>query len=133
MIKISEIKFGWLTLEINDFSFIVSYLSDVIEDMNYLLGLSDEYTYRNGTESRSIFLDGEGTILKLSIMKYEFEDEALFTWWQDDKSPNIFIINFKDFVNEWQKCIKEIEVDYYNEFVLSPDDVPLFVSKSDLE
>lgn len=123
-IKIKSMSYGWLTftMRTNDFElyFTDSYLDDFIDVMNYLLG-NDNYEYKYfDTEmiSRAIELDGEGTILKLSIMKCEYEDDICLTWWLDDNTPITFIVNYEELLKDWQDEVSRVQERYKKDFLM---------------
>lgn len=112
MIEIKNIYAGWLTFEFHygevSQLFTVSYLNDFRDDMDYLLGINRNgehkeyiYKYQNGMESRAIMLDGEGTALKLSIMKDEFEENIVITWWLNDDIPVSMVFNYEELIKNW--------------------------------
>lgn len=129
MIEIKNIFAGWLTFEIHygkiNQLFTVSYLNDFRDDINYLLGVNmddekDDYSYKYAgeIESRAIFLDGEGTLLKLSAMKYEFDNEIAITWWLDDNIPVVMVYNYSEFVENWLKEMQKNEDSYKKYFLI---------------
>ena len=129
MIEIKNIYAGWLTFELHygmvSQLFTVSYLNDFRDDINYLLGVGNEkyfYKYKNEMEIRAIMLDGEGSILKLSIMKNEFEDEAVITWWLNDDVPVVMVFDYHKLVNDWIKEMDKHKDIYDREYLIDYDD-----------
>ena len=130
MIEIKNIYAGWLTFEFHygevSQLFTVSYLNDFRDDMDYLLGINRNgehkeyiYKYQNGMESRAITLDGEGTILKLSIMKEEFEEQIVITWWLNDDIPVSMVFGYSSFVESYLKEMDRIgEENYKKDFLM---------------
>ena len=118
MIEIKNIYAGWLTFEFHygevSQLFTVSYLNDFRDDMDYLLGINRNgehkeyiYKYQNGMESRAIMLDGEDTALKLSIMKDEFEEQIVITWWLNDDIPVSMVFNYEELIKNWLEEINK--------------------------
>lgn len=125
MIRVFDVEYGWLTLEINRFRFCVSYLDDFKMCMNYLLGIEEDnkYTYHWNIEARSIILDGEGTELKLSITKHIYEDDFLLTWWVDDGTPVSMVFNYGEFVKQYNQVMDDIGDEVYRrDFLMESED-----------
>ena len=68
-----------------------------------VLNKGPSYTYETLAEARGIVLDGEGTELKLGILKHEFEDDVVITWWLDDEAPITMVFDYKELVKNWEK------------------------------
>lgn len=133
MIEIKNIFAGWLTFELHygEISelFTVSYLDDFRDSINYLLGINRNgenpeyiYSYKWGMEGRSIILDGEGTELKLSISKNEFEDNFCLTWWLNNDIPVSMVFSYQEFVEAWIKEINKYEESYEKDFLMDYED-----------
>ena len=132
MIEIQNIYAGWLTFEFHygevSQLFTVSYLNDFRDDMDYLLGINRNgehkeyiYKYQNGMESRAIMLDGEGTALKLSIMKDEFEENIVITWWLNDDIPVSMVFNYEELIKNWLEEINKYIGIYEKEYLMEHD------------
>lgn len=132
MIEIKNIYAGWLTFEFHygevSQLFTVSYLNDFRDDMDYLLGINRNgehkeyiYKYQNGMESRAIMLDGEGTTLKLSIMKDEFEENIVITWWLNDDIPVSMVFNYEELIKNWIEEINKYIGIYEKEYLMEHD------------
>ena len=132
MIEIKNIYAGWLTFEFHygevSQLFTVSYLSDFRDDMDYLLGINRNgehkeyiYKYQNGMESRAIMLDGEDTALKLSIMKDEFEENIVITWWLNDDIPVSMVFNYEELIKNWLEEINKYIGIYEKEYLMEHD------------
>ena len=132
MIEIKNIYAGWLTFEFHygevSQLFTVSYLNDFRDDMDYLLGINRNgehkeyiYKYQNGMESRAIMLDGEGTALKLSIMKDEFEENIVITWWLNDDIPVSMVFNYEELIKNWLEEINKYIGIYEKEYLMKHD------------
>lgn len=120
MIKVGKIEFGWLRFFLicgkERQSFCDSYLDDFVEEIDYLLGVKEPYTYETLAEARGIVLDGEGTELKLGILKHEFEDDVVITWWLDDEAPVTMVFDYKELVKNWEEEKGRIKDDYEKNF-----------------
>ena len=132
MIEIKNIYAGWLTFEFHygevSQLFTVSYLNDFRDDMDYLLGINRNgehkeyiYKYQNGMESRAIMLDGEGTALKLSIMKDEFEENIVITWWLNDDIPVSMVFNYEELIKNWLEETNKYIGIYEKEYLMEHD------------
>lgn len=132
MIEIKNIYAGWLTFEFHygevSQLFTVSYLNDFRDDMDYLLGINRNgehkeyiYKYQNGMESRAIMLDGEGTALKLSIMKDEFEENVVITWWLNDDIPVSMVFNYEELIKNWLEETNKYIGIYEKEYLMEHD------------
>ena len=132
MIEIKNIYAGWLTFEFHygevSQLFTVSYLNDFRDDMDYLLGINRNgehkeyiYKYQNGMESRAIMLDGEGTALKLSIMKDEFEENVVITWWLNDDVPVSMVFNYEELIKNWLEETNKYIGIYEKEYLMEHD------------
>lgn len=130
MIEVNSMAYGWIHFVLKDnnseMRFNVSYLSDFRDEIDYLLGTGDKdhyYDYDNlDMESRAVDLDGEGTLLKLSIMKHRFEDEICFTWWQDNRIPVTMVLNYDYVIKKWEQWKKETKDDYEKHFLMLMED-----------
>lgn len=125
MIKVEDIEYGWLTLDIDGLRFCVSYLDDFKMCMDYLLGIGEDnkYKYHWDIEARSITLDGEGTELKLSITKQIYEDDFLLNWWVDDGTPVSKVYNYDKFVKQYKQVMKDIGDEVYRrDFLMESED-----------
>jgi len=120
MIRVGKIEFGWLRFFLicgkERQSFCDSYLDDFIKEIDYLLGVEKPYIYETLAEARGIVLDGEGTELKLGILKHEFEDEVTITWWLDDEVPVTMVFDYQELVEDWKKEKERIKEDYEKNF-----------------
>ena len=132
MIEIKNIYAGWLTFEFHygevSQLYTVSYLNDFRDDMDYLLGINRNgehkeyiYKYQNGMESRAIMLDGEGTALKLSIMKDEFEENVVITWWLNDDIPVSMVFNYEELIKNWLEETNKYIGIYEKEYLMEHD------------
>ena len=96
--------------------------------MDYLLGINRNgehkeyiYKYQNGMESRAIMLDGEDTALKLSIMKDEFEENIVITWWLNDDIPVSMVFNYEELIKNWLEEINKYIGIYEKEYLMEHD------------
>ena len=132
MIEIKNIYAGWLTFEFHygevSQLFTVSYLNDFRDDMDYLLGINRNgehkeyiYKYQNVMYSRAIMLDGEDTALKLSIMKDEFEENIVITWWLNDDIPVSMVFNYEELIKNWLEEINKYIGIYEKEYLMEHD------------
>lgn len=133
MIEVTNIFAGWLTFQIHygytTLQFTDSYLDDFREEMDYLLGISrngqnDEFIYdfQYGIISRAICLDGEGTLLKLSIIKYEYEDEIVLTWWLNDEIPVSMVFNYNQLIQSYCNEMNRVEQEYDEKFLMENEE-----------
>ena len=77
------------------------------------------YNYKYGIESRAITLDGEGTLLKLSILKTEYEDYLTLVWWLNDEIPVCMVFDYSSFVESYLKEMNRIgEETYKKDFLM---------------
>lgn len=123
MIKILDIYAGWLAFTIKRHYFCVSYLDDFKYEMNYLLGIGENNIYEdNAIIARAITLDGEGTELKLSITKHQYEDDFLLNWWIDDQRPITMIFDYKKFIKSYQEEMDKIKDIYKEKFLMEREE-----------
>lgn len=125
IISVTDVEYGWLTLNIMGNQFGVSYLDDFKMCMDYLLGIGEnnKYKYHWDIETRGITLDGEGTELKLSITKQIYEDDFLLNWWVDNQRPITMYFNYDKFVKAYQKVMEDIgEEVYRRDFLMESED-----------
>jgi len=77
------------------------------------------YNYKYGVESRAITLDGEGTLLKLSILKTEYEDYLTLVWWLNDEIPVCMVFDYSSFVESYLNEMNRIgEETYKKDFLM---------------
>lgn len=134
MIEITNVWAGWLTFQIHygnlTHQFTVSYLDDFKEEINYLLGINENdehpeylYNYKYGVESRAITLDGEGTLLKLSVLKTEYEDYLTLVWWLNDEIPVCMVFDYYGFIESYLKEMDRIGKETYKkDFLMDYDE-----------
>lgn len=141
MIHIDNINAGWASLNIGNFSFYVSYLSELIEDLDELLYLPHEDSVNR------VILEGE-SFGKLSLVAYLTFDEVnhylsvsdqrndgdeydyvINIIWQNlfSTSMNEFAIlrfPYKEFLNDYLKMRNDEEFKqlYLEEFLMPVDE-----------
>lgn len=121
MIKITNIKNGWLTLTINDGknkkSFYVSYLDNFILIMNNFLSLENN-DYQGNRSIRRIYFDGEGHDLYLTGIREYYGDNFYIVWEQYEKEPItcLFQFDFDEFKEAFEKEFARVSVSYYKNF-----------------
>lgn len=129
MINIYEIEHGWATLEIGYCSFIVSYLSNLKGEIDYLLDLSES---EDISSCRKIVLEGESTgdLVLVSYLTYgkindKYEYILNIVWQRIYSGKEDFITNmefsYKDFKKEWEVLTDAIKFLYINNFVMPSD------------
>lgn len=119
MFGITDIAAGWLRLTLysgfKSKSFYVSYLSDFINEMNYLLDVT-----MADTDVRRIMLDGEGQELYLTAWVEQYKDKLHLVWEEYDKKGNLkskmYVFNRTKFINHFNRIFKNIEKQYYESF-----------------
>lgn len=113
MIDITNIKAGWLDLHIDKRIFHVSYLTDVVSELNGFCNLPP-------SGAKVFFFDGEGIELYLLARK-EYEDIILI-WEEHDRKGNVildrFECNYDQFWNEWKELWDKIKDNYLDNFDL---------------
>lgn len=115
MINISNIKYGWLTLSINDLSFTVSYLTDVKEQLERIYSLEEYY---NSGNSITLYFDGEGKDLYLTCRKAYGDIIIIWEELSDKEYLYRLEFNYDDFVKELKELFIRIHDNYYNDFDL---------------
>ena len=129
MINIYDIEHGWATLEIGYCSFIVSYLSNLKGEIDYLLDLSES---EDISSCRKIVLEGEsaGDLVLVSYLTYgkindKYEYILNIVWQRAYSGKEDFITNmkfsYKDFKKEWKILTDAIKFLYINNFVMPSD------------
>lgn len=109
MIDIVNIKHGWLTLEITHNKFTISYLTDVLHELDYLIDYCGENC------PNTILLDGEGKDLHLTAW-LTWDSKIIIVWEEYSDSDLLHIIKFdhKEFKKQYEE-LKERIIDDYNE------------------
>lgn len=123
MIEIRNIKYGWLDLYIDQYCFTASYLTDVVDDLNYL------FNVKTG-ESKLITVNGEdkGDLNLISFISWgKYKDT--YDWlinivWNPELEDDLEVIQypFNDFIKEWNQVKEDIEEDYKLNFLPHYDD-----------
>lgn len=74
LFDISNVQFGWLTMSLSGKIFIVSYLTDFLENMKAILNLSDE------NDCVRLYFDGEGIDLYLTCYLHPYKNRIFIVW-----------------------------------------------------
>lgn len=119
MFKVDDIFAGWITFEIGDKMFTDSYLDDFKSEMDYLFGVSKEYDYNGDIEGRAIELDGEGSLLKLSITKGRYEDVFSIMWWLNDEPPLCMVFDYEAFTRYYKSEMDRVKEAYKKDFLIN--------------
>ena len=130
MINVYGIEHGWATLEIGYCSFIVSYLSNLKGEIDYLLDLSES---EDISSCRKIVLEGEsaGDLALVSYLTYgkindKYEYILNIVWQRIYSGNEDFITNmkfsYKDFKKEWKNLSDCMKTTYLYNFVCPQDD-----------
>ena len=77
---------------------------------------------KNAIIARAITLDGEGTELKLSITKHQYEDDFLLNWWIDDRRPITMRFNYEKFIKSYQEEMDKIKDIYKEKFLMESEE-----------
>ena len=128
MISITDIRYGWAVLNIGYCSFDVSYLSNLVGEVDWLLDLnvdSDE------TDCRKSYFEGEGQgdLTLISYLTYgdigenEYDFIINIVWQRlycgspEGESYTILKFPYKKIKEEWLKLKEDIKEDYIKNFV----------------
>ena len=116
MIKVTDMKHGWLTLHINNKSFTVSYVTDFKRAMEMVLKLS----YGDQEVNRMLF-DGEG--LDLYLTAWRHYDRLFIVWELDDSNfkPEVMVFDYGEFMVDYKVMLSDIEDNYMKDFLLEDD------------
>lgn len=120
MIDIYNIFAGWLVLKINENSFVASYLTNVVADIDDVLEILNNDVLEAYENPKMIHLDGEGLDLYLTLWK-NYNDQLIIVWeeYSDKGKPfiNHMIFEFNGFINEWLKLRTRIKDEYNKNFI----------------
>lgn len=119
MIKIENIRGGWLDLSIGEYTFTASYLTDVVRCLSYLFE-GGSYT------PRKVTLDGEmagelvlvawvtelGGAKELSVVWQRVE------WTEDFLSSKVMTFDLESFLREWRTLKAGIKRTYIRHFLM---------------
>lgn len=119
MFNITGIEAGWLKLTLykgfKKREFWVSYLTDFIKEMRYLLGVTigDE-------DARRIMLDGEGQELYITAWRDQYTDKLYLIWEHYNKKGKrkceLFEFNATKLINHFNRIFNNVSEDYYSHF-----------------
>lgn len=116
MIKVTNMKHGWLTLHINNKSFRVSYLTNFKREMDEVLRIS----YGEHEVNRVLF-EGEG--LDLYLTSWRVYDKLFIVWelMNDDPKPEVMVFDYEKFIEDYQIMLDEIEDNYRKDFLMEEE------------
>lgn len=132
MISITDIKFGWAMLNIGYCSFCVSYLTNLVGEIDWLLDLDEQ---RDEVECRKSYFEGEsqGDLTLISYLTFgdigeEKPDYILNIVWQriycgipEGESHTVLKFPYKKFKKEWLEFKEFIKEEYIKNFVCPQD------------
>lgn len=132
MISITDIKYGWAILNIGYCSFEVSYLTNLVGEIDWLLDLD---MARDETECRKSYFEGEGqgdltliSYLTFGDVGEKEPDYILNLVWQrvyceaEENSFTVMKFPFRKFKEEWLSLKEEMKEIYIRNFVCPQDD-----------
>lgn len=119
MFTITDIEAGWLKLTLykgfKKREFWVSYLTDFIGEMRYLLDVTI-----GDQDVRRIMLDGEGQELYLTAWKDQYSNKLYLVWEYYNKKGkrkcDLFEFNTTKFINHFNRIFNNVSEDYYGHF-----------------
>lgn len=124
MIKIENIKGGWLDLSIGDCTFTASYLTDVVKSLSYL--------FEGGSYSpRKVTLEGEMAgelVLVAWVTELERAKELSVVWqrveWTEDfLVSKVMTFDLESFLKEWRTLKEGIKRTYIRNFLMPQNEV----------
>lgn len=123
MIEVKNISCGWLSFylkdEFSEINFVVSYLTDFMDEIDYLLDFSFD---DSDVDSKATLLDGEGTDLYLCSYKYVYDNEFFIMVRRDKTPPVVMAFNYDRFKNEWENIKNDIMESYEKDFLMNNDE-----------
>jgi len=112
IISISDIRAGWLTLSIGNYSYRCSYLHDIIEELDDLFF----------DRVNSLDFDCEGTFLHIMGLKYYDGTERITLYItcpiKEYKENYVIDCDFNLLMKQWAQLKEEIKEDYNINFKL---------------
>ena len=130
MISITDIRYGWAVLNIGYCSFDVSYLTNLVGEIDWLLNLDEQ---NDEIECKKSYFEGEGQgdLTLVSYLTYgniddccDKSDYIINIVWQrlycgspEEESYTILKFPYKKFKEEWLKLKDNIKEDYIKNFV----------------
>lgn len=133
MISITDIKYGWAILNIGYCNFCVSYLTNLVGEIDWLLDLD---IYSDEIDCRKSYFEGEGQgdLTLIAYLTYGDIGEKEYGYilnilWQrlycDEQEENSFTLlkfPYQKFKEEWLKVKEEIKENYIKNFVCPQDE-----------
>lgn len=135
MINITDIQYGWAVLNIGYCSFEVSYLTNLVGEIDWLLDLDEQ---RDEVECRKSYFEGEGQgdLTLVSYLTYgdvddwcDKPDYIINIVWQrlycnplEEESHTILKFPYKKFKEAWLKLKEDIKEEYIKNFVCPQDE-----------
>lgn len=135
MINITDIEHGWATLHIGYCSFDVSYLTNLVGEIDWLLGLDKS---NDEADCKKSYFEGEGQgdLTLISYLTYDnvSDEEKKYDYilnivWQrlycsklGDNGFTILKFPFKEFKEEWLELKENIKENYIKNFVCPQDE-----------
>ena len=130
MISVIDIRYGWAVLNIGYCSFDVSYLTNLVGEIDWLLNLDEQ---NDEIECKKSYFEGEGQgdLTLVSYLTYGNVDDQcnksdyiINIVWQrlycgspEEESSTILKFPYKKFKEEWLKLKEDIKEDYIKNFV----------------
>lgn len=122
MIDIYNMAHGWAMLQIGQCHFCVSYLSDVRDEIDYLLDLNMDDYY---TSCSRIYLEGEnaGDLTLIAYLTYEADNTYINIIWRpmfNEHGENTIIMkyDYSKFRDSWEMVKDKIKDEYETNFLM---------------
>jgi len=119
MIKITDIRGGWLELHIKERVFSASYLTSVAEDLDNLI-MNIQKPLVDDFYTETIYFDGEGSELYLTFRKDR--NDCLTIIWEEYSYPKLTLDCYEcdtdEFIREVLSELERTKEEYDKEFTL---------------
>jgi len=118
IINITNIRDGWLDLYLFNQKFIVSYLTDVAEEIEKIFNIHHLSSNFSQHPTQTLYFDGEGTELYLTVrLNWEILE---FIWeeYNNHEKLVVFSCHYDKFLSAWKELWNKIEDEYEENFKL---------------
>lgn len=117
-ISLSQIQAGWVILGLGDTMNAISYLSDLKEELDYVLNLDREVN----NKAIMLEMESDGTLCIQTLLDYGCLYITIFRIYDDKLRPYTYRYRYKEFLTYY---LKEMEANrdlYIKEFIFSEED-----------
>lgn len=112
-ISLSQIRAGWAMLGIGDSMYLISYLSDLKGELDYVLNLAEQLN----NKAVLLEMESDGTLCVQTLLDYDVLYITIFSIYDDKLRPVTYRYKYKEFLIHYIKLMEDNKQLYINEFM----------------